>query len=301
MGTTTNLIGANLPPANVGKMSNLGYEVQLEWRDRIGSLNYWIKSNVSYSKNKIDFRDEPSYDYSWMNSTGFSYGQNKGYKTNGFYNTQEEVNNHPYSVSNNIKLGDIKYVDINGDGIIDSKDVVPIGYSIIPEYAYNVSIGFEYKGFDISILGIGTANGSFPIGYYLKGPFFKYMSAAFQWQYDGQWTAEKAATGQKITYPRASMDNISNQNGATSDFWLKSNDFFRIKNVEIGYTFKKLSFLSNLQISQIRVYSNANNLWTWTKDMVPGIDPEQSSSSGAQDGLLYPLTRIVNFGVKVQF
>ena len=301
LGTTTNLIGANLPPANIGKMSNYGYELQFEWRDRIGSLNYWIKSNLSFSKNKIDYMDEPSYDYTWMNTTGFSYGQYKGYNTSGFYNTQEEVNNHPYSTAdaNKVQLGDIRKVDINGDGIIDDKDIVPIGYSNLPQYAYNVSLGFEYKGFDISLLGIGTANGSFPISFYMIGPFFKYQSAAFQWQFDGQWTPEKVANGEKITYPRASMNNISNQNGSFSDFWLKSNDFFRIKNVEIGYTFKKLSFLSNLQISQIRIYSNANNVLTWSKDMIPGIDPEQSSDAGS--GIMYPLTQIINFGVKVQF
>jgi TonB-linked SusC/RagA family outer membrane protein len=294
LGTTTNLIGATLPPANIGKMTNQGFELQVEWRDRIESLNYWIKGNLTFSRNKVDFMDEPKNLYPWMNSTLFSYGQYKGYKTSGFYNTQEEVNNHPYSTVK-VQLGDIKYVDINGDGIIDSKDVVPIGYSALPQYAFNLSMGLEYKGFDISILCIGTANGSFPITYYFIGPFLKQTSTAYQWQFDGQWTAAKAASGQSITYPRASMDNIGNNNGAASDFWLKSNDFFRIKNIEIGYTFKKLNFLSSLQISQIRIYSNANNLWTWSKDMVPGIDPE------ATGGLLYPLTRIVNFGVKVQF
>jgi len=303
LGTTTNLIGANLPPANVGKMSNHGFELQLEWRDRIESFNYWIKGNLSFSKNKIDYMAEPNNVYPWMNTTGFSYGQYKGYITNGFYNTQAEVNNHPYSTTdaNKVQLGDIKYVDINGDGIIDSKDAVPIGYSAIPQYAYNLSLGLEYKGFDISILGIGTANGSFPSTFYFIGPFFKDQSTAYQWQFDGQWTAAKAASGQSITYPRASMNNIGNNNGAPSDFWLKSTDFFKIKNVEIGYTFKKLNFLSSLQISQIRIYSNANNLLTWSKDMVPGMDPEQASSNGASGGLMYPLTRIVNFGVKIQF
>lgn len=303
LGNTSNLIGANLPPANIGKMSNYGYELQLEWRDNIGEFNYWAKGNMSFSRNKIEYMDEPGYDYEWMNTTGFSYGQYKGYKTNGFYNTQEEVDNHPYSTAdgNKVKIGDIRYVDINGDGMIDQKDRVPIGYSNLPQYAYNVNLGFSYKGFDFSVLCIGTANGSFPIGFYLKGPFFKNQSAAFQWQYDGQWTAEKAANGDKITYPRASFTNLSNQNSAESDFWLHSNDFFRIKNVEIGYTIKKLSFLHRVGLNQIRVYGNGNNLWTYAKDMVPGIDPEQATGAGANDGLLYPLTRIINVGVKIQF
>jgi len=303
LGTTSNLIGANLPPANIGKMSNHGYEIQVEWRHNAGALNYWAKSNLSFSKNKIVYMDEPIYDYTWMNTTGFSYGQYKGYKTNGFYNTQEEVDNHPYSTmnGNKVQIGDIRYVDINGDATIDEKDRVPIGYSNLPQFAYNLTFGFEYKGFDFSILCIGTKNGSFPIGFYLKGPFFKNQSAAFQWQYDGQWTAEKAAKGEKITYPRASFTNLSNQNSAESDFWLHSNDFFRIKNVEIGYTFKKLAFLNSVGISYIRLYSNGNNLWTLAKDMVPGIDPEQALGTGAQDGLMYPLTRIINFGLKIQF
>ncbi|MDD4970500.1 MAG: TonB-dependent receptor [Paludibacter sp.] len=305
LGTTTNLIGANLPPANIGKMSNQGYEIQLEWRDRKQIFSYWVRTSLSFAKNKIEYMDEPSYDYQWLNSTGFAYGQYKGYKTDGFYNTLEEVNNHIYSTidGNKVKLGDLKYVDVTGDGKVDENDRVPVGYSNIPQYSFNLAIGFEYKGFDLSILGIGTANGSFPISYYLIGPFFKNYSSAFQWQYDGQWTPEKAANGSKISYPRASMNNTANQNSVFSDFWLKSNDFLRLKNIEVGYTFNQLSFMKSIGISKIRIYSNANNLWTWTKDNLNeiGIDPEQSTGTGAEQGLLYPLTRVVNFGVKVQF
>src|SRR6476646_11037993 len=107
-----------------------------------------------------------------MNSTGYAIGQYKGLLTDGFYNTQKELNDRPYNkYANTARLGDIKYIDVTGDGIVDEKDLVPIGYSNLPQVAYNLSVGFSYKGFDMNALFIGTAKGSFPqFGYILNSP-----------------------------------------------------------------------------------------------------------------------------------
>ncbi len=302
LGTIPATVGAVLPPANIGKVTNQGYELQLGWTDKIGEINYSIKGSLSFAKNKIDYMDEPAFPYKWMNQTGFSIGQFKGLKTNGFYNTADEVFNHPYSSvdGNKVQLGDIRYVDINGDGIIDASDKVPIGYSNSPRYAFNSTLSMGYKGFSISVLFIGSAQGSMPISFYMMSPFYMTNGAAEQFQYDGRWTSEKVAKGITPTFPRASLLNTSNQNGLFSDFWLKSTDFIRLKNIEISYTFSKVGFIKRARINGLRLFFNGNNIHTWSK-LMSGIDPEQQNSGGADAGYLYPMTRIYSFGANVQF
>jgi hypothetical protein len=275
----------------------------LGWTDKIGKLDYSIRGSVSYANNKIDYMDEPAYPYSWMNQTGFCLGQFKGLQSDGFYNTAEEAINRPYSSTdgNKVQPGDIRYVDINGDGKIDAQDKVPIGYTNSPRYAFNSTLGLGYKGFAISLLFIGTAQGSMPLtSFYIMNPFYMTSGAAEQFQYDGRWTPEKAAQGITPTFPRASMRTFSTQNGVLSDFWLKSTDFIRLKNIEVSYTFSKIGFLKRAGVNGLRLFFNGNNIITWTK-LMDGLDPEQQNSGGASDGYLYPMTRIYSFGVNIQF
>ncbi len=303
LGTIPGIVGANLPPANIGKVSNKGYELQAGWDDKIGNLVYNIKGNVSYARNKIEFMDEPSYPYEWMNTTGFSIGQYKGLKTNGFYNTAEEAASHPYSNidGNKVQAGDIRYIDISGDGVIDSRDNVPIGYSNLPRYAFSSTISLDYKGFSLSVIFTGTAQGSILMtNFYMLNPFYQTNGSAMEWQYEGRWTPEKAAAGLTPTFPRASLRTYSTQNGVGSDFWLNSTDHIRLKNVEIGYTFSKLDLLRKTGVKGIRLFVNGNNLYTWSH-MIDGFDPEQQDSGGAGAGYLYPMTRIFNLGINVQF
>ncbi len=247
--------------------------------------------------------DEPPFPYAWMNQTGYSIGQYKGLKTDGFYNTEEEAANHPNSTidGNRVQPGDLRYVDANGDNFIDSRDHVHIGYANLPRYTFGANLDFSYKGFGLSALFSGSAEGSFLMsGFYLLNPFYQTNGAAFRFQYDGRWTPEKAAQGVEPTFPRASLRTFSTINGQTSDFWLKSSDHIRLKNVEISYTFSKLGILAKSGLSGIRVYANGNNLITWSK-LIDGIDPEQQDSGGASTGYLYPMTRTYNFGVNIQF
>lgn len=292
----------NVPPANAGKVSNKGYEIELGWNDEIGKVTYFLKGNFSYAKNTIEEMAEPPYAYKWMNQTGYSIGQYKGYITDGFYNTQKELNNRPYNTNgNNARLGDIRYRDINGDGIINNQDMVPIGYSNLPRIAYNISVGFSFKGFDFSALFIGTAQGSFPqSSYVLSTPFAKNVGAVFQPYYDGHWTAEKYEKGEKITYPQFSFAG-SGPNNLFSNFWLKPNDFKRLKNLEIGYSVQNRRLLSRAHINSIRIYANGNNLLTWDTQVMKGIDPEMSDEAKASMGYIYPLTKTFNMGLNVQF
>lgn len=142
---------------NVGAMNNQGYEMSLKWRDTVKDFSYEIGGQVSYSKNKIVEMAEAPYPYYWMNKTGYSYGQYKAYLNDGFYNSTQEAANHPYNVSagNKAQAGDLRIVDINGDGIINEQDKIPYGYSNIPRFRIQPEPVPGLQGFR----GIGTLHG----------------------------------------------------------------------------------------------------------------------------------------------
>jgi len=304
LGTVPAIVAATLPPANIGKVSNKGYEVQLSWNDRINKFNYGISANVSYARNKIEYEDEASYPYPWMNETGFSIGQYKGFKTDGFYNNDAEASNRPYVSldGNKVQAGDIRYVDINGDGVIDANDKVPIGYSNLPRYTFGSTIDLGYKGFSLSVLFTASYEGSMPMtSFYVLNPFYMNTGAAMQFQYDGRWTPDKVAQGIEPTFPRASTRIYDTQNGAMNDLWLRSSQYIKLKNVEIGYKFTKLGSLKRIGLSGVRIYVNGNNLYTWCSKLIDGYDPEQMDAGGASDGYLYPPMKNYNFGVNIEF
>lgn len=301
-GTVPSYIGATPPYANLGRVKNHGYEISVSWDHTVGNFYYKIGGAVSYSVNKIIYQDEPENPYIWMNNTGFSYGQYKGFSTEGFYNTAEEAFNRPYvSIDNNrVQCGDIRYIDLNGDGLINDQDKAPIGYSNLPRYAFNGNIELGYKGFNIAALFTGSLMGSMPMrSFYVLNPFYMNSGSAMEFHYENRWTPEKAAAGEKISWPRASMRNYESQNGADNDLYLQSTDFLRLKNLEISYLFTG-KWLKKAKISALKLYVSGSNLFT-VCDMIPGYDPEQQDTGGAADGYLYPLTRSYNIGVNIQF
>jgi TonB-linked SusC/RagA family outer membrane protein len=295
--------GSAVPPANVGRTTNHGYELVLGWSDKTPDFSYYITGNINYARNKIEYRAEAKKAFPWMAQTGYSIGQYKGLITDGFFNTPEELNNRPYNTYNGNKaaLGDVRYKDITGDGNIDVRDVVPIGYSNLPQYTFSLKAGGSFKGFDIAMLFTGSSKGSFNLAnYQFVNPFWQTAGNALQWQYDGRWTADKAAKGQEVLYPRATINGGTggNVNFLTSDLWVISSNFIRLKNLEIGYTFQKLGALSKANISGVRLYANGNNLLTWGSALDKGIDPESTDSGGYG---IYPMTRVFVVGANIRF
>lgn len=294
----------SVPPANVGITTNHGYELVASWTDKVGAVGYSLTGNLSYARNEIIYRAEATKAYPHMAQTGFAIGQYKGLVTDGFFNTPEELNNRPFNTFNGNKntLGDVRYKDINGDGLIDTRDIVPIGYSNLPQYSYSFRAGINYKGFDLSLLFNGSAKGSFNLAnYQFNTPYFQTAGNVLQWQYDGRWTAEKAAAGESISYPRSTIHGGTggNANYLTSDLWLISTDFFRLKNIELAYTFPLSPVLKKAQISSIRLFANANNVFTWSKEATDrGIDPESTDTGGYG---IYPMTRVYVFGANIRF
>ncbi|MCR4910478.1 MAG: TonB-dependent receptor [Bacteroidales bacterium] len=294
---------------NVGQVTNHGYELVAGWEDSIGDFRYTVEGNLTYAKNTIQYMAEAPNPYPWMNQTGHSIGQYYGYKTDGFYDTLEELGNRPFfsQSANAVTLGDIKYVDLDGDGIIDSKDIAPIGYPNRPLMNFGGKIALSWRGFDLKMILSGTAMGTYYVAR-ITSPFFKRAGNAFLWQYEGRWTPEKVASGAEITYPRAVYDASQDHYdfGPKSDLWALSSDHLRIKNVEFGYTFPKNSaFMQKVKISGLRVYVNANNLLTLFDKMSRyGIDPETKDNLGGSEGnisYVFPLTRTTNIGVNINF
>jgi hypothetical protein len=178
--------------------------------------------------------------------------------------------------------------------------MAPMGFTNLPEYNYSLRLRFNYKNFDVSALLNGTANGSFYLNSTITGVFYKGWGMAYDWQYQGVWTPEKAANGTPISYPRPEINSSSSfSNFTNSDFWLKSSDFIKLKNVEIGYNVPKLKFLKGTSVSGVRFYVNGSNLLI-IKDHLSkyGIDPE---TQDVNSPYIFPITRAFNFGLNIQF
>ena len=305
LGTIPAIYGVSsnaVPPANVGITENKGYELVLGWQDTVGDFTYSIGGDLSWSRNKIIYKAEANNPYPWMNQTGHAIGQRFGLVSDGLFNTQDELANRPYNTytSNQATLGDIRYKDLDGDGLINQNDVAPIGFPNYAQYHFNVKLHLAWKGLDLRMLLTGSANGSYYLNSGYTIPFFKNAGNAWKWQYDGRWTAEKYAAGEKITYPRAAYAATSSHNNyLTSDYWMVSTNHFKLKNVELGYTFNvKKGVLSQLNVQSLRLFMNANNIYTFKNALTPyGIDPETTDGST----YLYPLTRVFTFGVNLRF
>lgn len=292
--TTPGIISANLPAQNLGKVQNSGYEVSLKWEEKIDKFRYWVNGNVSYAHNKIIFMDETRPEELYMAQTGQPVNTPFGRHFYTFYSDGltypdgKPLANHSYE----LKPGDAVYYDLNTDGIIDHKDVAPVGYGKLPEYIFGLRYGFSWNGFDLSMQWTGATNVSRMLGDLFRFPMGsdKYDRALFQYMWDDRWTPETASTAKA---PRLSAAGHAN-NYIDSDLWIRDASYIRLKNVEIGYTFFS-GVLRKIGMSSLRLYASGYNLLTFDKLKI--LDPEETAADGGN----YPLSKIYNIGVKVQF
>lgn len=297
------LIGATLPAYNMGEMENSGFEFDINYRNKIRDFNYWGRFNYSFARNKILFQDEVPEKYAYQMRTGRRVGQFYGLLFDGFYNSWEEINalDRPVSSWNNNRLqpGDMRYVDVNKDGKIDMYDMVPIGYSPTPEIIYGFSFGGSWRGFDFSALFQGADHVS--IKYFGRAlwPFINAHNSAKSLILE-RWTQERYENGEPINFPRLSMSpsRDTDNNYQDSNFWIRNARYLRLKNVEIGYTLRK-NQLKALGLESLRLYVSGTNLFTWTN--VIDLDPEAPSKGGNTEINTYPLQKIYNIGLNIQF
>lgn len=277
-----------LPVLNLGEVSNKGVEVNLKWNHKINNFRYWANFNISYAKNKIVYQDEVPSPYEYTLKTGHPVGQPFGLKVRGlYYEGMENVADHNYI----LKPGDVVYEDLNGDEVIDDNDKTAIGYPNYPLLNGGFTIGFEYKGFDFSMMWSGATKTSRVLRDEFRTPAGgSNYRALLKYMYDDRWTEETAATAK---LPRASIDGLNN-NYRDSELWIKDASYLRLKNIELGYNFQ-LPFMKHIGMETLRVFITGYNLLTLDKLKIS--DPESLNGNVPK----YPVMRVVNFGVNVGF
>ena len=230
--TAPNFIAITMPVVNIGKVDNKGFELVLKWNHSIGDFKYWINGNLSYAKNKIVYKDEIPHKYPWLYETGQSVGQPFGFIFDGFVTEADLESGKLPDHKLDLKPGDAKYKDLNGDNIIDDNDQCPIGNPIYPQLTAGITAGFEYKGFDFSMLWAGSGKVSRFISAGLRVPFGGGNYGLLQYMIDDHWTPETAETAKTPRFSGAANANNYTRN---STLWLKDASYIRLKNVQIGY------------------------------------------------------------------
>lgn len=299
--------GTGAPFINGGSVKNTGVELALNWNDRIGKdFNYNIGMNGSYNKNKVG--NIPTEDGIIHGSTNMLYdntpefyraengkpiGYFWGYKTAGIFQNEQDIADWIAAgngvLQSNVKPGDVKYVDVDRNGVIDDKDKVDLGNGK-PDFTFGFNIGFDYKGFDFSILASGMAGQQVVQSYRSHASKrANYTKAILD-----RWTGE--GTSNKI--PRVTEQNI---NWQFSDLFVQDADYLRISNITVGYDFSRL--IKTGIFSQARVYGQVQNAFTFTK--YDGMDPEigygpDDWASGVDIGY-YPRPRTFLFGINLKF
>lgn len=285
--------GHSYPSLNIGAVYNKGYEVELDYQGRIGKLLLGINTQLSYAKNVIKAKDEPLGMPEGTKQEGKSIGQFIGYVTDGFYKDAADVANSVKPQGITPIPGDLKFKDINGDGVITSDDRQAIGYSNTPEYIYSFTPRFEYKGLALSVLfqGVAHVSSNLILNEQNNGQqMYPFMLNA--------WTPQTADTA---TWPALHARGYTGLNNALNDFMLQNAAYLKIRNVELSYKLPQ-SFVSHLKISGARVYLNGQNLYTWTPFKMY-VDPENLNVVNQAFPLqaLYPSSRIFNLGLNINF
>ena len=287
------ILGYKLPAANVGKVDNRGIDLNITHRNHLRDFNYSIAGNLTWARNKVIDLLEPAGEKNnpRQRSTGHSMSQYFGYEALGLFQSDEEANNWPQPQFGKAKAGDIKYKDQNGDGIIDAEDEIAIGRSNYPELVYGLNLNAEWKGFDITFFFQGAALADFYYNGYLAFPYIEGRGGALLEHHIGNtWTPENP----KAEFPRLYYGGNAN-NQLFSSFWMRNGSYLRLKNVEIGYDFKKLLLSKVSEIQGLRLYFSGSNLLTWSQ--IKYFDPELRST----DGSAYPQMKTFVFGANITF
>ena len=282
---------------NTGRVKNHGYEIVLSWSDKVGSdFRYTISPSMTFARNTVIENGEVPPLYPHLSGKGYPVGQRRGYEFFEFYdpgNTEARYR-EIYGVDMPKQMvtptaGDCIYVDITDDGVIDENDEHAMFFSDVPELNFTTNFNLSWKGFDFSMLWLGATR----VTRDLAGPYrnqFGQMnrSAMMQWVADNSWTPETADTA---ILPRLSFSAKSN-NTQRSSVYFTDASYIRLKNIEIGYTFNSIPHIP--QIKGLRIYFSGYNMLTLSK--FKANDPESATSS-----INYPLTRIMNLGLNLNF
>ncbi|MGQ8335513.1 SusC/RagA family TonB-linked outer membrane protein [Sunxiuqinia sp. A32] len=298
-----NYYGKNYYLSNIGEMTSKGFELTAIWQKQLGDFSYSLNGMISYNTNTIDYMAEVATAHDYNAMTGRPVGTIIGLEADGFYDISDF--NPDGSLVSGVSVpafgavlpGDIRYKDLDNNGIVDQNDVTAVGKSIVPEWTYSFGGSAEYKGFDISIMFQGIAGASAnllsnwqqTVAFVDNGNAFPIAEGAWAY-YPGQ-NIDTRATA---TYPRLTTQSNDN-NYRTSSFWIKSRDYLKVRNIELGYNFSENSKFKIQGVDNLRIYVNVVNPFTWSKLLDDyNMDPENIYGG-------YPSVKSVNAGVSLTF
>ena len=291
--------GINLQQNNIGEMTNKGFEASLTYRDRAGDVNWSLFGMAFFAKNTIDYMAEVTPAYPYNGETGRAYGTRLGLEAIGYFQ-MDDFNadgslkaNIPEPMFGAVQPGDIRYRDRNEDGYIDQTDIDEIGNPFYPNVMFGFGGDLSFKGFDFSVFFYGSAGSTVNLLNYQQTVAFVNNGNAYEWA-KGAWgyfPEQGVNNTETATYPRlTTMENDNNYRNST--FWIRNNDFLRLKNIELGYDFAPL--FKNSGISRFRLYVNAFNPVTFSKLLKDyNMDPES--------GYGYPALKSYNVGIQINF
>lgn len=285
-----------LPPVNMGRLDNKGWEFKVGYNGQAGDVTYSVSVNGGYAKNKVVFWDEPPSGPEWQRSTGHSIGSSGfsflALQYDGVFRDQKEIDENTINYGpiggTNLRPGDMKFKDVDGDDKITADDRVRMDKTRDPTFTGGISINVGYKNFDLSILFQGATGGLLFFGTE-SGDIGNYL----QYSFDHRWSITKPSS----TDPRLANRNNTYYSGGTggaNTYWLRNSNYLRLKNVEIGYNLSP-ELTQRVGINNLRVYANGLNLVTWDKMKI--WDPESVSGNGHY----YPQARLLNLGFRVTF
>ena len=289
-GRQTALAGIIYPMENIGINQYTGTEFSATYQNQHRGFNYFLTGNLSIEQSKVIYMDEIQA-YNWNARTGRPVGMTFGYMADGFIQTAEEARTSPSIAGVVLQPGDLKLQDMNEDGVINIYDQQPIG-SEKPVIYYGLTTGISFKKFDITLLVQGVQNkmyllpGDYSFGFSGRGQGYSHIS--------NRWIPENSLTA---TYPRLTAGvNANNDYNAfyganANSFWMHKGDYFRIKNIDIGYTINA-GWLRRMKVASCRVFFNGMNLFT--KAAFNRVDPEVYTQ-------VYPIQKVMNFGLNIKF
>ncbi len=289
------IVGINVAQyVNLGRMNNRGVDGSLEYSYVKGDWTVSARGNFSFNRNHVIYDDEPTPIYAYQANAGQAYGQQMGLVALGLFNSVEEIETSPVQKFGQVARGDIRYTDINSDGVVDSYDRVAIGRSTIPEISYGFGLSSKYKAFDLSVLFQGVGNVTRIIGgdpvvgpqgsILVNGQILSDVA-------DNRWSLNNQDPNAK--YARMSLATNEN-NRQASTFYQRNMRFIRVKNAEVGYTVPK-RFTSKAKVSSLRFYAQAVNLFTLSDFKL--WDPELDAGYGN----VYPQMKTISFGASLNF
>lgn len=294
--STPSVVGTKVQQwVNLGRMKNQGFDVSLEFDHNFNKdLFVSARGNFTYNRNQKLYDDKPDQIWKYQNLAGFAHEQQFGLIAEGLFESEEDIANWPKQKFSDVRPGDIKYRDINGDGVVDTYDRVAIGYSTVPEINYGFGASIGWKGLDISVFFSGVANVTRIVdgnAFYGASSNIMRLGQIFEDVAKNRWTLDNQ--NPNAPYPRLSLNEVTN-NKQKSTFWQRDMSFLRLKNAEIGYTLPR-SLTKKWGMSTVRFYVQGVNLLTFSDFKL--WDPEVDANYGN----VYPMVRTVTLGVNVNF